>query len=183
MKFFSLQHSLCLSLLLTLPFLGSQRAQAFLVLPTPLTSSMTPIASSAAQDYPPELQKAIALLVQEKYAEADALLTPLIQAHPTYMPTRDFYLISQTLQSNWLNLATENAERAYRNLPDISATDARQGIEGTVSVPEEIQQRLDARNWSSTPGIETAIAQVKQQVDQMPTAIQPRLVLAALYSL
>ena len=183
MKFFSLQHSLCLSLLLTLPFLGSQRAQAFLVLPTPLTSSMTPIASSAAQAYPPELQKAIALLVQEKYAEADALLTPLIQAHPTYMPTRDFYLISQTLQNNWLTIATENAERAYRNLPDIGYADDRQGIQGTVSIPEEIQQHLDARDWNSTAGIATAIAQVKQQVDQMPTAIQPRLVLAALYSL
>jgi len=157
MKFFSLGHSLCLSLLLTLPFLGSQRAQAFLLLPAPLTSSMAPIASSAAQAYPPQLQEAIALLVEEKYAEADALLIPLIQTQPTNMPARDFYLISQTLQNNWLKLATENAERAYRNLPDISYTDPRQGIQDTVFIPEEIQQHLYDRDWSSTRGIETAI--------------------------
>jgi tetratricopeptide (TPR) repeat protein len=149
-------------------------AQAFLPLNTP------PI-THPVQPYSADLEKAIALLSQEQYAAADAILTALIQAKPTEMPARDFYYISQLLQKNWLNLMRDNADRVYLNLPNIGFYEPRQGLEGTVRVPAPIQERLDALDWSPILDLTAEIAQVKREIDQNANAIQPRLVLAALY--
>jgi tetratricopeptide (TPR) repeat protein len=151
-------------------------AQAFLSLNTPPIPITHPV-----QPYSADLEKAIALLSQEQYAAADVILKALIQANPGEMPARDFYYISQLLQDNQLNLLRENADRAYLNLPNIGFSYARDGIIGTVVVPEPIQTRLDALNWGATPNVTGAIAQLKQEIDQSPNAIPPRLTLAALY--
>jgi tetratricopeptide (TPR) repeat protein len=151
-------------------------AQAFLPLNTPPIPITYPV-----QPYSADLEKAIALLSQEQYAAADVMLKALIQANPTEMPARDFYYISQMLQDNWLNLLRENADRAYLNLPNIGFFNMRDGISGTVIVPEPIQTRIDASSWGSMPDVKGAIAQIKQEIDQSPNAIPPRLTLAALY--
>jgi tetratricopeptide (TPR) repeat protein len=167
-----------LFLCIVLACFSPQSAQAFLILNTPSTASAYP-----PQPYPADLEKAIDLLTKEQYAAADVMLQTLIQANPTEMPARDFYYISQLLQDQWLNLARENADRAYRNLPNIGFSNAREQINGTVNVPYPIQERLDGLNWGRTPDVTEAIAQVKREIDQNANAIQPRLTLAALYGI
>jgi tetratricopeptide (TPR) repeat protein len=174
MKFYP---RLGLFLCVVLACFSPKPAQAFLPLNTP------PIPVTYPVQYSADLEKAIALLSQEQYAAADAMLKALIQTSPTEMPARDFYYISQLLQDNQLNLLKENADRAYLNLPNIGFAHAREGISGTVIVPEAIQTRLDALNWGTMPDVKGAMAQIKQEIDQNPNAILPRLTLAALYRL
>jgi tetratricopeptide (TPR) repeat protein len=172
------------SILFSLPFLSPQPAKAFLTLPEPIYSEMTSPVVLTTQAYPAPLQQAIALLEQEQYAEADALLKSLIQANPTDMPPRDFYYTSQLLQNNWLNLAIENADRAYHNLPSIRFPNPRDGIVPTINLPDSIYQKINQLvEWSPTPDLSGAIAQVEQQVTQNPDAVSLRLTLASLYIL
>jgi tetratricopeptide (TPR) repeat protein len=184
MRFSYLRHSFLVGILLSLSFLHPQPAKAFLTLPEPAASQMSPpLTSIADQTYSPELQQAIALLVQEKYAQADAALLTLIQANPTYMPPRDFYYTSQLLQKNWLTLAIENADRAYRNLPAIRFPSPRDGLEPSAIFPEQLYERTSALDWSATPDVSGAIAQVKQALNQRPDDIPLHLTLASLYIL
>jgi tetratricopeptide (TPR) repeat protein len=184
MNFFWFRHGFLFSILVSLPFLNPQSAKAFLALPESTYSEMTsPIVFNSEQPYPAPLQQAIALLEQEKYAEADVILRSLIQVNPKDMPARDFYHTSQLLQSNWLNLATENADRAYYNLPQIRFPNPSEGMVPTINLPDSIYQRISQLEWGATPDLSEAITQTKQQVAQNPTAIPPRLMLASLYIL
>jgi tetratricopeptide (TPR) repeat protein len=171
MKFRHLPFSLFLTVLFTAPFIHSTPALA------DLTLFQTTIADT--QPDPPELKTAIALLVQEKYTEADIILKRLIQANPTHMATRDYYFASQDLQSNALGLATEYAERAYLDLPYVGYYfHGRDASDTTLNLDPQLGARLEF--WSPTLYPEPAIALLKQQVDQNPDAIYPRLILASL---
>jgi tetratricopeptide (TPR) repeat protein len=181
MNFSHIRRSFLFGILLSLPFLNPQPAKAFLALPEPVYSEMSPVTVPPEHSAP--LRQAIALLEQAKYTEADIILRSLIQASPTDMPARDFYHTSQLLQGNWLNLAIENADRAYQNLPSIRFPNPREGIVPTINLPDAIDQKINQLDWGATPDLSGAIAQVKQQVTQNPDAIPPRLTLASLYIL
>lgn len=183
MAFSHIRRSFLLGILLSFPFLNPQPAQAFLTLSEPTYSEMSPPFVAPEQPYTAPLQQAIALLDQEKYAEADVILRSLIQASPKDMSARDFYHTSQLLQGNWLALAEENADRAYRNLPQIRFPNPREGMVPTIRLTDSIYQRISQLEWDATPDLSGAIAQIKQQVTQNPSAIPLRLILASLYIL
>jgi tetratricopeptide (TPR) repeat protein len=184
MKFSGIRRCFYLGILLALPFLQPQPAQAFLTLQDYTYGAASQFFTQPEQrQYSPQLQQAIALLEAEKYAEADAILVLLIQSSPTVMDNRDFYYTSQLLQNNWLNLAKENADRAYLNLPAISFPDPLSGNTPSLNLPQKVYERINALDWSQPPDVAAAIAQVESQVVTSPDTVQPRLTLAVLYLL
>jgi tetratricopeptide (TPR) repeat protein len=183
MNFSHIRCSFLFGILLSFPFLNPSPTQAFLTLPEPVYSAMSSPVVAPEQPYAVPLQQAIALLEQEKYAEADIILRSLIQSSPRDMFARDFYHTSQLLQGNWLNLAEENADRAYHNLPQIRFPNPSEGMVPTINLPASIYQKISQLEWGATPDLSETIAQTKQQVAQDPTAIPPRLMLASLYIL
>jgi hypothetical protein len=95
MKFSTVRRGCLLLIVLVFPFLSPQPAKAFFALQQPAYPNMTSLLFPPPATYSAPLQQAIALLEQEKYAEADNILRSLIQSSPKDMPARDFYHTSQ----------------------------------------------------------------------------------------